>query len=130
MITLPGLITIVVAALLTCIGNLLLRGGIAAGGGFTFSNPFDAAIRFFALLLVPKFAAGFIVYFIAALAWFRVVANEPLSVAYPIMVAITFLMITVGATLFFDEGITWRLILGMTLILVGITLIAIGGKSV
>jgi multidrug transporter EmrE-like cation transporter len=129
MVSLSGLVTIILAASLTCIGNLLLRSGIAAGGGFAVSNPVDALMRFLALLLVPKFAIGFVVYFLAALLWFRVIATEPLSVAYPVMVATTFLMITVGAALAFEERVTWRLVIGMIVILLGIAVLAIDGKS-
>jgi multidrug transporter EmrE-like cation transporter len=130
MVSPNGLVSIIIAAILTCIGNLLLRSGIAAGGGFAISDPVDALMRFFALLLVPKFATGFVVYFLAALIWFRVIATEPLSVAYPVMVALTFLMITLGAALAFDERVTWRLVIGMIIILIGIAVLAIDGKSI
>ena len=72
------------------------------------------------------FAIGFVVYFLAALVWFRVIASEPLSVAYPVLVSITFIMVTAGAVLFFGERFTLRLCIGIALILGGIFVLALG----
>ncbi len=37
----------------------------------------------------PRFLIGFILYFAASVVWFRVVATERLSVAYPLLVSCT-----------------------------------------
>jgi multidrug transporter EmrE-like cation transporter len=122
--SLQGLITIVIAATLTSVANLLLRAGITAAGGFQSTNLIDTAYRFALLLMEPKFAVGFVVYFIAALVWFRVIASEPLSIAYPVMVSLTFLMVTASAAFLFGERITVRLLVGLLLVLGGIALLA------
>ena len=126
--SLQGLITIVIAAALTSAANLFLRAGITAAGGFQPTSLMDTAYRFALLLIEPKFAVGFVLYFIAALVWFRVIASEPLSIAYPVMVSITFLMVTAGAAILFGERITVRLLVGLLLVLGGIALLAFHEK--
>ena len=57
--------------------------------------------------------------------WFRVVATEPLSVAYPVLVSCTFTLVTAGAVIVFSEPLTLRQMLGLAVILAGIALISI-----
>jgi multidrug transporter EmrE-like cation transporter len=73
----------------------------------------------------PKFLIGFVLYFMASVVWFRVVATEPLSVAYPLLVSCTFTLVTVGAVIVFSEPLTLRQMLGLAVILAGIALISV-----
>jgi multidrug transporter EmrE-like cation transporter len=65
------------------------------------------------------------VYFLAALIWFRVVATEPLSVAYPILVSLTFSLVTAAAVFILSEPISARKVLGLIVILTGILIISL-----
>jgi len=76
-----------------------------------------------ALVGQPVFDIGFILYGLAALLWFHVIATEPLSLAYPLLVALAFLVVTAGAVLVFHGPITWHKVLGLTIILVGIFIV-------
>ena len=107
---------------MTAAANLLLRAGIERAGGFPgrMAGLLAGILR---LLGQPVFDIGFILYGLAALLWFRVVATEPLSLAYPLLVALAFLVITAGAVLVFHEPMTWHKVLGLTIILVGIFIV-------
>jgi multidrug transporter EmrE-like cation transporter len=123
--TLTGLLLVVLAAGLTMVANLLLRAGIDAAGGFAFvgiSGTIGAIVRLF---MQPLFAAGFVLYFAASIVWFRVVATEPLSLAYPILVSLTFASVTAGAILLFGEPVSLRKVAGLAVILAGILLISL-----
>jgi multidrug transporter EmrE-like cation transporter len=120
-----GLMLVLVTAVLTVAANLLLRSGIVAAGGFSFGGLADTLRALVGLFMEPRFATGFVLYFLAAVVWFRVVATEPLSVAYPLLVSCTFTLVTAGAVIMFGESLTRRQVLGLVVILAGIALISI-----
>lgn len=113
-------------AIVTAVANILLRKGIDHAGGFTFTNLSTLFFNFAKLLAQPIFIIGFICYFAAALIWFRVIASEPLSVAYPILVSITFILVSYAATIYLQEPMTLRSLGGILLVSAGITLISWG----
>ena len=93
----------VLSAALTMAANLLLRAGIDGAGGFAAGSPAEAIAALVRLFAQLRFVAGFALYFLASVVWFRVVATEPLSVAYPILVSCTFVLVTAGAVILFGE---------------------------
>ncbi|HEY9721555.1 MAG TPA: hypothetical protein V6D47_06050 [Oscillatoriaceae cyanobacterium] len=115
-----GWLLVLVSAGLTVAANLLLRAGIVAAGGF------DGLASILRLAREPRFDLGFFLYGLAALVWFRVVATEPLSTAYPILVSLTFLLVTFGASMFFHEALTLRKMAALGVMLTGIWLM--GGR--
>jgi multidrug transporter EmrE-like cation transporter len=106
--------------------NLLLRAGIDAAGGFSLGGLTAAVLALVKLFKQPRFVVGFGLYFLASVVWFRVVATEPLSVAYPLLVSCTFILVTAGAAMAFREPVTLRQILGLAVILLGIAMVSIG----
>src|SRR5262249_53390908 len=92
-----GLVLVLVTAALTMAANLLLRVGIIAAGGFSFGGLAETVRGLVALFTEPRFLLGFVLYFVASVVWFRVVATERLSVAYPLLVSCTFTLVTAGA---------------------------------
>ena len=119
-----GLVLVVITAGLTMAANLMLRGGIDSAGGFAPQTAFGIVLAFIKLLEQPLFAFGFLLYFVASLVWLRVIASEPLSVAYPVLVSLTFTLVTGGAMLFFHELLSLRKFAGLILILGGILLVS------
>jgi multidrug transporter EmrE-like cation transporter len=117
-----GIVLVVVAAALTMAANLFMRSGIDAAGGFAPGGPSEIPGALLTLAREPKFDLGFLSYFLASIVWFRVVATEPLSVAYPVLVALTFCLVTAGAVTFFGEALSLRKVAGLALILGGIVL--------
>ena len=120
-----GLVLVLVTAALTMAANLLLRVGIVAAGGFSFGGPAEIVRGLVTLFMEPRFLLGFVLYFAAAVVWFRVVATERLSVAYPLLVSCTFTLVTAGAVVALGESLTRRQVLGLLVILAGIALISI-----
>jgi multidrug transporter EmrE-like cation transporter len=123
-LTLPALVGTVAAAILTAVANVLIRAGILRFGGFSPSTVADIIQQFVGLLSQPLFVAGFALYFVAALIWFRTIAVAPLSVAYPLLVGLTFIAVTAGAVLVWGEPLTLRKLIGVAVILLGIVLVS------
>lgn len=122
--SMTGFALVLLAAAITMAANLLMRLGLERGGGFAPSDILAAVSGFLALLLQPLFALGFLAYFLAGLVWFRVIASEPLSIAYPVLVSVTFVLVSSGAMLLFGEALSLRKLAGLTLIIGGIALVS------
>jgi multidrug transporter EmrE-like cation transporter len=114
-----GWFLILLSAGLTVAANLLLRSGVERAGGFTMELASLAA-----LARQLRFDLGIVLYAMASLVWFRVLSIEPLSIAYPVLVSSTFLLVTIGAVLLFHESLAWHKILGLVIILAGIFIIS------
>ena len=116
-----------VLLLLTCIctvsGNLLLRAGVVAAGGF---RPATGSLggQLLKLAYEPKFVSGFFLYGLASLIWFAVISMENLSTAYPMLVSMTFVLVTFGSVFFFGESISPLKLVGMGIILTGIVVVS------
>lgn len=120
-----GFFLVLFTAVLTMAANLMLRAGIDAAGGFTLdglTETFHALVRLF---MQPLFTLGFIIYFLGSVVWFRVVATEPLSLAYPMLVSLTFTLVTAGAVLLFGEPFSLRKAVGLAVILAGIAIVSL-----
>ncbi len=104
--------------LLTVILNgsaqLLLRG--AALRGAEPSRPLS-------LLTSPMFIAGLGAYAISVLAWLAVLKRVPLSVATP-FVALVYVLVPLAANRVFGDELTPRMMGGMSLVLIGVVLVA------
>lgn len=124
-----GFVLVLLTAAMTMGANLLLRAGIDAAGGFSGGSILEFADAILRLFLQPLFVAGFTAYFLASLIWFRVVATEPLSLAYPVLVSLTFTLVTAGAVILFNEPLTLRKVAGLTIILAGILVISMEGSA-
>jgi multidrug transporter EmrE-like cation transporter len=117
-----GFVFVIIAAGMTTAANLLLRAGIAQAGGFKPDGVVAVVSGFARLLLEPLFAAGFILYFLAALVWFRVVSSELLSTVYPVMVGFVFVLVSLGGIILFREPMSVRKAIGLAVIFVGIAI--------
>lgn len=128
--SLPGIAYVLITAVLTMGANLMMRAGIDAAGGFAPASLKEIVQGLLQLALHPLFSIGFLIYFLASVVWFRVVASEPLSTAYPILVSLTFMFVTGGAVMFFHEPVSVRKIAGLAMILFGIAMISMeqGGR--
>jgi multidrug transporter EmrE-like cation transporter len=122
--SITGVLLVSLTAVLTMAANLMMRGGIDSAGGFAPQTVAAVVMGFIRLLGQPLFVAGFIIYFFASLVWLRVVASEPLSVAYPVLVSLTFTLVTAGAVVFFQEPLSVRKVVGLAVILGGILVIS------
>jgi drug/metabolite transporter (DMT)-like permease len=78
------------------------------------------------LLRQPAFVAGFLLTGIAALMWFRILSTQKLSTCYPLFVSLTYSLITIGAFYFLHEKISTQKLVGLVIIIAGITTVARG----
>lgn len=122
MISLSAFLGVFIAAVVTAVANLMIRTGIERAGGFRPRSIVEVGWGFISLLFEPVFFIGFVLYFVAALVWFRTIALAPLTVAYPLMVSLTFITVTVGSVLLWNEPLTLQKSLGLAAIIVGIAL--------
>lgn len=120
-ISTQGLILIIIAAILMSAGSLGLKGAITSVGGFG-SNVGTLYKDIFALLLNPIFLGGLLLYGSGTLLWMRVIATEPLSVGYPILLSIAFIAVTLGAVVFFRESVSAVKLFGMVVIVIGVVI--------
>jgi multidrug transporter EmrE-like cation transporter len=123
--TAMGWVLVMLSAGLQVAGTLLLRGGIDRAGGFG-GNLAQLPQNILRLASQPLFLVGFFFYGSAALVWFRVVATQPLSTAYPLLVSLTFIFVTLGAVVLYQESLTWLKIVGLAIILLGVFLVGRG----
>ncbi len=106
----------VLAAAATAVANLSLRAGVVRAGGFDLS-------RWQAVALQPLFVFGVVFYGLAALIWFRVLSIAQITTSYPVLVSLTFLLVSAGSYWFFREQLTAGKIAGMCVIIAGIFLV-------
>lgn len=118
-----GLLLLVAASVCAVAANLILRGSFLRSGQFMLL-PGRLPAEMLALCKRPMFLTGMALYGAAAILWFRVLSTQDLSLSYPLMVSLTFVMVTVGASFFFDEPMTWHKVLGLSVILAGFALAA------
>ena len=121
--TTRGMMLIALAALLTAGANLMLRGSVLKFGHFSLS-PDRMQSQLWALSTQPLFLIGVLLYGTAALVWFSVLSVEDLSVSYPILVGLSFVLVASGASMFFQEALSVVKLLGMAMILGGILVVA------
>jgi multidrug transporter EmrE-like cation transporter len=103
--------------------NLLLRTSLSRSGGFALDSgaiPQQVA----ALLREPLFLVGLLCYIGATVVWLHVVSRENLSVSYPLLMSLTFLLVTSGAVYFFHEPLSVQKVIGLGLILAGVVVVS------
>ncbi|MDQ7025628.1 MAG: hypothetical protein Q9P01_13965 [Anaerolineae bacterium] len=122
-ISTQGIIMVLVASAMMAFASLMLKQGISNIGGFGEGNIIS---EIFNLLLQPIFVVGVLLYGSGTLLWMRVISTEPLSVGYPILVSFSFIIVALGAVLFFKETITLTKLLGMGIILIGVVIASQG----
>ena len=121
--TRQGVLLVVLAAAMTVAGNLLMREGVVRAGGLSLqlTTLTKDLVR---LARQPFLDVGLLLYALASLVWFRIVSTENLNSSYPLLVSLTFLFVTLGATLLFKEPLSLQKMAGIGAILFGIILVS------
>jgi drug/metabolite transporter (DMT)-like permease len=120
-VTLAGFGLLLITAVGMAVANLLIKTGIEQAGGFV---PSIAALLH--LLRQPVLLAGVALTGFSALLWFRILATQKLSTCYPLFVSLTYSFITVGAAYFLHEKMSTQKLVGLLIIVAGITTVARG----
>jgi len=108
-----------VALVFNAVANVLMKAGMRtapAGGGAA------AMIRHY--LTCWPVLVGLALFALNVLAYTQALTRIPLSVAYPLMTSLGFLIVVSASAYFFDETITWYQGIGFALILAGVILVA------
>ena len=80
------------------------------------------------MLLQPKILLGLALNAVAAGCWILALRKLEISYIYPIL-ATNYLMVPLGASLFFDEPLGRRRLVATTIICAGVCLCLLGGRS-
>lgn len=111
------------AILLSTTGELFFKVGMTRVGSFDFS---PRAIRAVLPRIVgnPLIWVGFIGFGSGAVFWLAVLSRVPLSLAYPIL-ALSYFVVVVEARVFLREHVTWKRLLGVAVIVVGVIVVGL-----
>jgi multidrug transporter EmrE-like cation transporter len=119
--TAPGWFWIIICSLSAASSSFFLRSCIDKVGRFEFELR-----SLYGLTTQPLFFAGVILYGLTGFAWLRVLATEQLNIAYPVLISVTFLLVSCGSMVLFKEAITTIKLAGLVLIVLGISFVAKG----
>jgi multidrug transporter EmrE-like cation transporter len=107
------------ASLVSSGGGILLKRGLSdINGGMKIS-----VSGLMAVFTQPFILSGLFVYFLGAIVWMKVLSKYPLSTAYPVLVGISFCIITFVSIFALKESVNLFKLLGIVGILAGIILI-------
>ena len=110
--------------LFTTYGQLILKWQVTtpAAAPFRFMESWPPLLL---LLLRPWVISAFVAAFLASLCWMMAISRLPLSKAYPFM-AINFLLVGLLAIPLFGEALTRPKIVGLVVVVVGLSILSKG----
>lgn len=111
------IVFIILMVTLAGVGQLFIKHGVmqvTSVGGF----PGDI-LGFIMLVLHWPILLGLAIYFFFGIAWLKILADVPVSFAFPFL-AISYIVIILGTWLFLDETITALKLVAIALIIVGV----------
>jgi multidrug transporter EmrE-like cation transporter len=106
-------------------GQFLFRLGMLSYGKVSVENIWR---QLFGIITTPAIFFGFICFGISSILWLVVISRWELSYAYP-MVALGYVIAILYGAFFLQEAISFPKILGSGLILLGIAILGILGKT-
>lgn len=98
------------------VANLFLKVGADRGINLDWSLGISKLVSLHSFLI-----AGTVLFVVNLLLYILALKSLPLSIAYPVMVGMSFLIASFSAVLFLHESISWFQILGYVLVVTGIT---------
>ncbi|MBN2803518.1 MAG: EamA family transporter [Deltaproteobacteria bacterium] len=115
-----GVIFLAVAIVFNGIANILMKQGMSGDGNQTGS--LAGTLRHY--LTSWPIIIGLGLFALNVIAYTQALSKLPLSVAYPIMVSLTGLIVITGSLIIFKESINLLQWIGFALIIVGVILVA------
>lgn len=88
------------------------------------SVSFDSLGAITRVMISPYILSGLVLYGMATILWLFILTKVPLSVAYPIQ-SIAYILAVFGAYFFFQEEITLWKVIGVILIMAGVSFIGV-----
>ena len=125
----PQIFFILAASILTTVGaQLFLKKGVLGLGNLNFSLSFSSIFSFIVRILQSGWLmAGLSLFGISFLVWILVLSKLQLNIAYPVVVSVNFLLITVASWFLFKEYLAFWQILGIAFIILGVFLLLKNG---
>ena len=121
-----NLFLIILLCFLTVCGQICIKLGLSANGGFWFVN-----IAFWQnitkWLLSPLLVIGFLIYGIATILFMYLINKLQLNYFYP-LTSITYIMAFLAGHFIFQESVSFSKIIGTLIIIVGVIFITIDPK--
>src|SRR5439155_1585152 len=122
-----SLLLLIPAIVSSTTGQLFLKVGMSQIGNFAFSP--DAILAILPqVILNPFIWIGFIGFGLGAVFWLAVLSRAPLSIAYPIL-ALSYFVVVVEARLILHERVTWKRLLGVSIIVIGVVVVGLSEAS-
>jgi multidrug transporter EmrE-like cation transporter len=109
---------VAMTVLLTVYGQVVLKWRVLRHGHVS-AGIYGKATFFASLLLDPWVLSALAGGFVAALAWMMALSKLELSRAYP-FTALSFVTVLLLSAVFFDEGIGYAKVAGVTLVIAGL----------
>ncbi|HEX6006218.1 MAG TPA: hypothetical protein VFZ14_19665 [Burkholderiales bacterium] len=122
--TISGYLYIAMTVLLTVYGQFVIKWRVDLAGAAP-DAPGAKALFVLGLIFTPWVISGLAAAFLASVFWVAALTRFPLSYAYP-FVAFTFVLVVGGGGLLFGEPIRLPTIIGLALIVTGITVASQG----
>ncbi|MEM9003729.1 MAG: SMR family transporter [Cyanobacteria bacterium P01_F01_bin.86] len=101
---------LIIAATLNAVANLLLKKSTLVGDGLE---------QYFS----PFFIAGLALFGLNVVIYAKALQGIPVAVGYPVLVALGFIIVVLGANVWFMEQLTTMKIVGIMVILLGIGMV-------
>ena len=108
------------SVLFTVYGQLILKWQVNQAGAFP-ADTIEKIWFILRLLFNPWVISGITGGFLALLCWMAAMTKFELSHAYPFM-SLAFVLVLALSALFFHEAVTWPKMVGLALIVAGITI--------
>ena len=112
------IVFIIVMVTLAGIGQLFITQGVNTFTANLGHVPIDP-VSFFKLIVYWPVFVGLVIYFFFGIAWLKILADVPVSYAFPFL-AISYIVIIVGSYLFLHETINAMKIAAIVLIIAGV----------
>jgi len=114
-----GFILLAVAVVFNGVANILMKKGMI--GTESLSGPADTIKHY---LTSWPVIVGLFLFALNVIAYTQALSKLSLSVAYPMMVALTGLIVISGSMVIFKESISWFQWMGFALIITGVFFVA------
>ena len=111
----------------TVYGQLIIKWRMSFHKLTTSNNLIVKAVNITVIMLKDPFIlSGIISAFLASLVWMNIIKNLQLNIAYPIM-SLSFVLVFFFSVLFFHEQASWMQVIGLILIIIGVSFIGFSG---
>lgn len=109
----------IIAIVLNAVANILMKAGALKPKENT-----QVSEVFFNMILNPVIIAGILCFGLGLAAYNYVLIKTDLSVAYPIMTSVGYVIVILASWLFFKESLTFIQLAGIALIIIGVWMVA------